>query len=86
MWLAAFKLEFETREPERARALLAKARGSEHSATRRVWMKSAVVERELGNTAEVWARPVLLKGPRAPSLLRVQAVMRAANNRPLLPP
>lgn len=50
IWLAAFKLEFENQEPERARMLLAKAR--ERGGTERVWMKSAIVERELGNTAD----------------------------------
>ncbi|KAK9726755.1 hypothetical protein RND81_05G235200 [Saponaria officinalis] len=50
IWLAAFKLEFENHEPERARMLLAKAR--ERGGTERVWMKSVIVERELGNTAE----------------------------------
>ncbi|GKU90928.1 hypothetical protein SLEP1_g4869 [Rubroshorea leprosula] len=50
IWLAAFKLEFENHEPERARMLLAKAR--ERGGTERVWMKSAIVERELGNTEE----------------------------------
>ncbi|WCJ32812.1 Pre-mRNA-processing factor 6 [Euphorbia peplus] len=50
IWLAAFKLEFENCEPERARLLLAKAR--ERGGTERVWMKSAIVERELGNTEE----------------------------------
>eukprot|EP00898_Chlorokybus_atmophyticus_P005850 jgi/Chlat1/6266/Chrsp44S05860 len=48
IWLAAFKLEFENNEPERARLLLAKAR--ERGGTERVWMKSAIVERELGDT------------------------------------
>ncbi|CAF2035155.1 protein STABILIZED1 [Brassica rapa] len=47
IWLAAFKLEFENKEPERARMLLAKAR--ERGGTERVWMKSAIVERELGD-------------------------------------
>ena len=47
IWLAAFKLEFENHEPERARMLLAKAR--ERGGTERVWMKSAIVEREMGN-------------------------------------
>jgi pre-mRNA-processing factor 6 len=47
IWLAAFKLEFENNEPERARMLLTKAR--ERGGTERVWMKSAIVERELGN-------------------------------------
>ncbi|ERN19157.1 hypothetical protein AMTRI_Chr10g232660 [Amborella trichopoda] len=50
IWLAAFKLEFENHEPERARMLLAKAR--ERGGTERVWMKSAIVERELGNVSE----------------------------------
>ncbi|EPS73075.1 hypothetical protein M569_01676 [Genlisea aurea] len=50
IWLAAFKLEFENHEPERARMLLAKAR--ERGGTERVWMKSAIVERELGNVAD----------------------------------
>ncbi|KAF6154521.1 hypothetical protein GIB67_028413 [Kingdonia uniflora] len=50
IWLAAFKLEFENHEPERARMLLTKAR--ERGGTERVWMKSAIVERELGNTME----------------------------------
>ena len=45
IWLAAFKLEFENEEPQRARALMAKARNSLR--TQRVWMKSAIVEREL---------------------------------------
>jgi pre-mRNA-processing factor 6 len=50
IWLAAFKLEFENHETERARMLLAKAR--ERGGTERVWMKSAIVERELGNIEE----------------------------------
>ncbi|XP_045789815.1 protein STABILIZED1-like [Trifolium pratense] len=50
IWLAAFKLEFENHESERARMLLAKAR--ERGGTARVWMKSAIVERELGNIEE----------------------------------
>ena len=55
VWLAAFKLEFENDEPQRARALLARARATPTASTRRVWMKSAIVERELGNAAEVRA-------------------------------
>ncbi|KAK6918713.1 hypothetical protein RJ641_017135 [Dillenia turbinata] len=50
IWLAAFKLEFENNEPERARMILARAREKERN--ERVWMKSAIVERELGNTVE----------------------------------
>lgn len=43
-------LSFENHELERARMLLAKAR--DMGGTERVWMKSAIVERELGNNAE----------------------------------
>nr|VDC91739.1 unnamed protein product [Brassica oleracea] len=50
IWLAAFKLEYENKEMERARMLLAKAR--ERVESERVWMKSAIVERELGNVEE----------------------------------
>ncbi|KAL0712077.1 hypothetical protein Bca4012_019055 [Brassica carinata] len=50
IWLAAFNLEFENKEMERARMLLAKAR--ERGGTERVWMESAIVERELGNVEE----------------------------------
>jgi predicted Zn-dependent protease len=49
VWLAAFKLEFENDEPQRARALLAKARETDTASTARVWMKSAIVEREAGD-------------------------------------
>ncbi|KAK4485226.1 hypothetical protein RD792_007854, partial [Penstemon davidsonii] len=72
IWLAAFKLEFENHKPERARMLLAKAR--ERGGTERVWMKSAIVEREFGNTAEERskARAVLTvagkKNPHNPEL------------------
>ena len=51
LMLAAFKLEFENAEPVRAQRLLAKARASEASSTQRVWMKSSIVERELGDAA-----------------------------------
>ena len=46
--LAAFKVEFESGERVRARLLMQRARGSVRSA--RVWMKSAIVEREEGDT------------------------------------
>jgi len=55
LMLAAFKLEFENAEPVRAQRLLAKARASAASSTQRVWLKSAIVERELGDAAA--ARP-----------------------------
>jgi pre-mRNA-processing factor 6 len=62
IWLAAFKLEFESGEVERARAILKKARettaaenGSEAVGgggdTPRVWMKAAIVERRAGDAA-----------------------------------
>lgn len=60
IFLAAFKLEFENNELERARAILDKARASDSSSTQRVWMKSAIVERELGD-AQAEAR-VLQEG------------------------
>lgn len=46
IWLAAIKLEWENNEFERARALLSKAR--EHASCESVWLKSALLERELG--------------------------------------
>lgn len=65
VWLAAFKLEFENHEPERARLILAKAR--EKGGTERMWMKSAIVEREMGNDEEELAvlRDGLAKYPLA---------------------
>lgn len=47
IWLAAIKLEVETGEHERARKLLSSARSK--AGTVRVWMKSAVLERQLKN-------------------------------------
>ena len=47
--LAAFKVEFESGERARARALMHKARASVRSG--RVWMKAAMVEREEGDIA-----------------------------------
>mmetsp|Transcript_6442 Transcript_6442/g.12114 ORF Transcript_6442/g.12114 Transcript_6442/m.12114 type:complete len:978 (+) Transcript_6442:32-2965(+) len=47
VWVAAVKLEVETKEFTRARKLLSKAR--ERASTERIWMKSAVLERRLGN-------------------------------------
>jgi len=37
------------REPDRAKKLLQRARDRDASSTQRVWMKSAITERELGN-------------------------------------
>lgn len=47
VWLAAVKLEWENNEYTRARMLLAKARDRSPSA--RIWMKSALLERECGD-------------------------------------
>ncbi|GAX76424.1 hypothetical protein CEUSTIGMA_g3869.t1 [Chlamydomonas eustigma] len=49
IWLAAFKLEFENDEASRAALILSKARSGSGAQYPRVWMKSAIVERELGN-------------------------------------
>lgn len=59
IWLAAFKIEFENSEMERARGILAKARAT--LANERIWMKSALVERERGETEEA-RRPVHTAG------------------------
>ena len=56
--LAAFKLEFENDETERAKVLLARARSQ--GGGPRVWLKSALLERELGNPAE--ERSILAEG------------------------
>ncbi|QDZ22821.1 pre-mRNA splicing factor [Chloropicon primus] len=48
--LAAFKLEFENNETERAKMLLQRAR--QQGGGERVWMKSALLERDLGNAQE----------------------------------
>lgn len=53
VWLAAIKLEVETGEFERARVLLKSARTQ--ADTERVWMKSALLERQLGNCTEAMA-------------------------------
>eukprot|EP00954_Amorphochlora_amoebiformis_P023584 1360996-Amorphochlora_amoeboformis.AAC.1 len=50
VWVAAVKLEVETKEFARARGLLAKAR--ERAGTERIWMKSAILERRLGKLQE----------------------------------
>jgi pre-mRNA-processing factor 6 len=47
IWLAAIKLEWETHQLTRAQSLLYKAR--EYSSTERIWMKSALLEHEMGN-------------------------------------
>ena len=49
IWLAAFKVEFESGEVQRARLILAKARDHPPASTPRVWMKSAILEREAGD-------------------------------------
>ncbi|KAI8384838.1 PRP1 splicing factor, N-terminal-domain-containing protein [Radiomyces spectabilis] len=47
IWLAAVKVESESKEYQRARELLERAR--KESGTTRVWMKSAMLERQMGN-------------------------------------
>ena len=49
LWLAAWKLEFENQQLDLARRLLQRARERPASSTQRVWMKSAIVEREAGD-------------------------------------
>ena len=53
VWLAAVKLESENNNPVNARSLLAKAR--ERAGTERVWMKSVLLERNLGENREALA-------------------------------
>ncbi|PSC71481.1 STABILIZED1-like [Micractinium conductrix] len=62
IWLAAFKVEFENAELDRARLILAKAREHAPASTARVWMKSAMVEREAGQATE--ERQLLTEGIR----------------------
>jgi pre-mRNA-processing factor 6 len=50
IWLAAAKVEAENGESEAARVLLERAR--EEAGTERVWKKSVVLERELGENAK----------------------------------
>jgi pre-mRNA-processing factor 6 len=50
--LAAFKLEFENGEAERARVIAIRAKDSLPQASARVWMKAAMAARELGNVQE----------------------------------
>jgi len=51
-YLAAFKLESESGEPERASLILAKARETPATSTERVWMYSAKLARDLGDAVE----------------------------------
>ena len=53
VWLAAAKLEWENDETDRAKVILAKAR--QQAPTPRVWMKSALLERSLGNVQQEMA-------------------------------
>lgn len=59
IWLAAVKLEWENDEIELARALLAKARA--HAPSAQVWMKSILLEREVG-TARLEEEKLLKEG------------------------
>ncbi|CDY48448.1 BnaA08g11570D [Brassica napus] len=77
IWLAAFKLEFENKELERARMILGKAR--ERGGTGRVWMKSAVFERELGNVEE--ERRLLEEGKKLNGLNKARVILTNARKR-----
>ncbi|KAI3941813.1 hypothetical protein MKW98_030543 [Papaver atlanticum] len=78
IWLAAVMLEFENQEPERARLLLAKAR--ERGGTERVWMKSAIVEREMENSSE--ERKLLEEGLKFfPSFFKLWLMLGQLNDR-----
>lgn len=61
--LAAYKVEFENGEPERARALALRAKDVLPEPSARVWMKAAIAARELGHTK---ARPGRLACMHAP--------------------
>jgi len=52
IYLAAFKLEAENGETERARLILARARDTPATSTPRMWMYSAKLERDSGKAAE----------------------------------
>jgi len=81
IWLAAVKLEAENNEFTRARQLLAKAR--EKTLTPVVWMKSAVLERRLGNTE--MTRHLLDKGlihfPSFPKMWLMRAQLSATEKK-----
>lgn len=68
VWLAAVKLENESNEYERARVLLAEAR--DRAVTARVWMKSAKIERQLGDRSREYdlLQQGLVKFPKYPKL------------------
>ena len=48
LFLAAFKLEFESGEPERAQAIAGRAQAALSAPSARVWLKAALVARALG--------------------------------------
>lgn len=74
IWLAAFKLEFENDEASRAAMILSKARQGTGSEFPRVWMKSAIVERELGNADK--ERELLAEGiKRFPAFAKFHLMM-----------
>ena len=71
IWLAAVKLENRAKEVERARLLLQRAR--DKASTERVWMKSALFEREHGEKMFCHA-PV---APRLSSIIHRRSRCRA---------
>ncbi|KAJ1674665.1 U4/U6 x U5 tri-snRNP complex subunit Prp1, partial [Spiromyces aspiralis] len=74
IWLAAIKIEITEREYERARVLLERTRNSP-AGTARIWLKSAVLERNLGNLelAHKLASEGIEKWPDFPKLWMVKA-------------
>jgi len=72
VWLAAVKVEFESQEFERARMLLSRAR--EAANTPRVWMKSALIERQLSSPSR--ERALLVDGlKRFPSSAKMHMML-----------
>jgi pre-mRNA-processing factor 6 len=59
LFLAAFKLEFENSEPERARVIAQRAKDSLSDPSSRVWLKAALVARALGNDEVLSCCPLL---------------------------
>lgn len=50
VWIASFRLEFESKQIERARKILEKARSRPNVSSPRIWMKSVLLERLVDDT------------------------------------
>jgi pre-mRNA-processing factor 6 len=83
IWLAAVKLENESQQPLRAQAILRKAR--EKAGTPRVWLKSALLERELGQrqAERELLEEALRRFPAQEKLWMMRAQLEDAEGRPL---